>query len=506
MNGQAGNEQAVNGQAMNGQSENHRSMKVRTENNQPVNDRLVNAQLVNDQPLNGQEGSDWRSSEHAELVNAQTSAGAVDYEAAPNPFANKLTCKMFELLEALSRFGGGPPGGGITRLLYTPAWLEAQLFLAEQMNLAGLEVRFDRVGNLYGRLEGTEPGRAVILTGSHIDTVRHGGKYDGALGVAASLAAVVSLKERYGVPKQTLEVVSFCEEEGSRFPFAYWGSGSVTGELVLERCGLIRDGDGVTLQEAMLAAGFGRPEQAEPRRSDLGAYVEVHIEQGIVLERTGTEIGIVETIAGQRRYTVDIHGEANHAGTTPMGMRRDALAGAAEMMVLLEKMALAEGPPLVATVGRLDLSPNTSNVIPGGASFTLDIRHESADALEAFCGRVSEAFAGIAAARGLKLAQQLQLEAPPAPMDAGLGGRLERLCSSRGLSCRRMVSGAGHDAQLLAAVCPAAMLFVPSRGGISHAPEEYTAPEQLARGTELLAALLHQLAYEEEAAQEGEEK
>ncbi|ANS73322.1 allantoate amidohydrolase [Paenibacillus yonginensis] len=411
---------------------------------------------------------------------------------------------MFDILDSLSQYGAGAPGEGITRLLYSPAWLEAQLFLAERMRAAGLEVRFDRVGNLYGRLQGSEPGRPVVAAGSHVDTVKQGGKYDGALGIAASLAAVSYLKECYGVPKRTLEVVSFCEEEGSRFPFAYWGSGSVTGERDLQRYGSIRDGAGVTLQEAMEQAGFGRAEQADPLRRDLGAYLELHIEQGIMLEREGADIGIVETIVGQRRYTAQVTGETNHAGTTPMRMRSDALAGAAEMVVALERMALEEGPPLVATVGRLEVSPNTSNVIPGRVSFSLDIRHESGEKLQGFCGRMSEAFAGLAAARGLKLELQLQLATAPAPMDAGLGGRLERLCSSRGISCRRMVSGAGHDAQLLAAVCPAAMLFVPSRGGISHAPEEYTAPEHLARGTELLAALLRELAYGDNDEQKGE--
>ncbi|MBW5448526.1 allantoate deiminase [Cohnella sp. CFH 77786] len=400
------------------------------------------------------------------------------------------------LLEDLGSIGV-ERGGGITRLLYSESWRQAQAFLADVMAEAGLEVRFDRVGNLFGRLEGTSPDAPVILTGSHVDTVRSGGKYDGAYGIAASLSAVLSLKERYGKPKRSLEVVSFCEEEGSRFPLAYWGSGSVSGILSPELADTAEDPDGVLLGDAMKEAGFGREDQPDPRRRDIGAFLEVHVEQGVILERTGERVGIVETIAGQRRYILTVEGEANHAGTTPMSMRQDALAAAAEMIQMLEKAAVRAGEPLVATVGRMKIAPNIPNVIPGTVEFTLDIRHLSETLLTGFCEAVLGKCRSIAVRRGLALRVQTALQSRPVPMDPLLTGRLERICRERGLAYRRMMSGAGHDAQSFSSLCPTAMLFVPSRAGISHSPEEYTAPEHLETGLDILTEMLHELAYED---------
>ncbi|WP_223066958.1 allantoate deiminase [Paenibacillus caui] len=402
--------------------------------------------------------------------------------------------EVVNLLDELAGFGM-EEDGGVTRLLYTKPWVEAQSFLADKMREAGLEVHFDRVGNLYGRLPGRDADLPVILTGSHIDTVRSGGKYDGAFGIAAGLTALTQLKEKFGQPSRTLEVVALCEEEGSRFPLTFWGSGSVTGFHDPAVAGKVRDEAGISLREAMLGAGFGLAEQQSPLRDDLGMYIELHIEQGVALERMNKRIGIVETIVGQHRYTVTVSGERNHAGTTPMHMRSDALAGAAEMIFRLEAMAGEAGDPLVATVGKIAASPNTSNVIPGEVSFTLDIRHDTKEELTAFCSKVSTAFEQIARKRGLGLDLQLQLETEPVPMDSAIKERLESLCGELKLPYRRMVSGAGHDAQLLASLCPSAMLFVPSRGGISHSPEEFTSPEHLTEGAALLAVLLHQLAY-----------
>ncbi|MFC4103077.1 Zn-dependent hydrolase [Paenibacillus xanthanilyticus] len=401
---------------------------------------------------------------------------------------------LLPLLEELAAFGADPEGG-VTRLLYTKPWTEAQHYLAGRMRQAGLSARFDRAGNLYGRLEGTDAEAGVILTGSHVDTVARGGKYDGAYGIAAGIAALAYLSRTFGPPKRTLEVVSFCEEEGSRFPVTYWGSGHVCGKQDWAIASAASDPDGITLREAMETAGFGAPEQPDCRRSDLAAYVELHIEQGIVLERGCEQIGIVETIVGQRRYAVTLAGESNHAGTTPMGLRKDALAGAAEMIAALEAMALEQGDPLVATVGRLDAEPNTPNVVAGRVRFTLDIRLDREEALARFCALALARLESIAARRGLAFEAVNWLASSPVPMDASLAALLERASEAAGLSHRRMVSGAGHDAQLMAGLCPSAMLFVPSRGGISHSPDEYTAPAQLEDGVRVLAAALHELAY-----------
>jgi allantoate deiminase len=396
---------------------------------------------------------------------------------------------------------GAERDGGVTRLLYTPSWLDAQRLLERKMTEAGLAVRYDCVGNLFGRLAGRGAESGVVLTGSHVDTVRSGGKFDGAYGIAASLTAVRYLRERFGPPIRPIEVVSFCEEEGSRFPLAYWGSGNVSGVFHPEQADGIVDAQGVTMREAMEAAGFGRSGPAgEPpsaKRADIAAFVEVHIEQGITLERFGERIGIVETIAGQRRYVVTVIGETNHAGTTPMTLRRDALAGAAEMMLFLERAAQKAGEPLVATVGSIASDPNVPNVIAGSVEFTLDIRHMSETLLTGFCDTVLGTFRMIAERRGLKIKVRSVLHTRPAPMDPVLAGRLERICASRGIPYRRMMSGAGHDAQMFRSVCPTAMLFVPSRGGVSHSPDEYTPPDDLALGATVLAELLYELAYEE---------
>lgn len=362
--------------------------------------------------------------------------------------------------------------------------------------MMGLKVRTDRVGNTYGRLQGRDPEAGVVGVGSHLDTVREGGRYDGAYGIIAGLIAVNALKNAYGTPLRTIEVAAFCEEEGSRFPLAYWGSGSAAGiRKPLDIAGLA-DAEGTGFREAMEAAGYGREEQPEPLLRDWTRFVEVHIEQGPVLEREGAAIGIAEAIVGQKRYGISLGGTANHAGTTPMGARLDALAGAAEMMFMLEGLARQAGDPLVATAGRLEAYPNTANVIPGEVRFTIDVRHSDMAALESFCRLLEEQVQRIAAERKLELGMALWVDTRPVPLDEGLAHMGEEAARSRGLVCRRMASGAGHDAQMIQALCPSALLFVPSRSGISHSPDEFTEPEQLADGVLVLIDLLYELAYQ----------
>lgn len=409
------------------------------------------------------------------------------------------TEKLLELLEELAAFS--TPGPGVTRLLYTEEWSQAQIFLQEKMAGLGLEVSVDKVGNVYGRLSGRDPQQKVILTGSHIDTVVNGGKYDGAYGIAAAMIALQDLQRNFGQPQRTLEVVSFCEEEGSRFPLAYWGSGHVTERYDGSEAETCMDAEGVTLKAAMAQSSFLQDiteEKASKRtgaRNDIGAFVELHIEQGIILEKTDTQIGVVQGIVGQRRYMVKVSGIANHAGTTPMFMRQDALASAVEMLYVLESAAKTSGEPLVATSGKLEVYPNTPNVIPGEVLFTLDIRHSEEDELERFCEKLLAECNEIAVKRGVTLEVTSVLHTVPAPMDTKLSAMLENICRQRGKTYRMMVSGAGHDAQLFAPRCPTAMIFVPSRAGISHSPEEYTFPEQLVAGLEVLTAMLYELAY-----------
>lgn len=404
------------------------------------------------------------------------------------------TQKLLELLEELGAYTASGPG--VTRLLYTKEWRQAQIFLQQKMVGFGLKVTTDKVGNVYGRLCGRSPEEKVILTGSHIDTVVNGGKYDGAYGIAAAMVALQVLQMNYGQPKRTLEVVSFCEEEGSRFPLAYWGSGHVTERYDGSEAATCKDADGISLQAAMEEFSFLQGvTDGNGARNDIGAFVELHIEQGIILEKTDTQIGVVQGIVGQRRYMVKVSGVANHAGTTPMLMRQDALASAVEMLYVLEGAAKLAGEPLVATSGKLEVHPNTPNVIPGEVLFTLDIRHIEEDDLECFCAKLFSRYHEITAERGVTLEVTPVLHTLPAPMDTKLSTALENICRQQGKTYRTMVSGAGHDAQLFAPRCPTAMIFVPSRAGISHSPEEYTSPKQLAAGLEVLTAMLYELAY-----------
>ncbi|MDI4646253.1 Zn-dependent hydrolase [Cohnella hashimotonis] len=405
--------------------------------------------------------------------------------------------EMLTLLGEMAVHTDEPENPGVTRPLYGVSWLSAQAALAARMEEAGLSVRYDNVGNLYGRLAGERDSEAAVLTGSHVDSVRHGGRFDGTYGIAAGIAALGYLRRTHGKPLRPLEVVSFCEEEGSRFPIAYWGSGNATGIYDWRQAGSYKDEDGVSLEEAMQASGFGRADGPDCRLAPLAGFVELHIEQGLVLEHRNRRIGIVESIVGQRRYALSIEGAANHAGTTPMTLRQDALAGAAEIALKLESLASSWGEPLVATVGKIEARPNTPNVIPGYVEMTLDIRHSDEWSLSAFSDLVLSEIQRITDRRRLRLAVTPWLATKPVPMNERLTARVEAACAGLSLSYQRMVSGAGHDAQLMAPLCPTTMIFVPSRAGISHSPDEYTSPEQLAEGAAVLVSVLYDLAYKE---------
>jgi allantoate deiminase len=405
--------------------------------------------------------------------------------------------QIVEVLEWLAAFSPDE-AGGVTRLLYSDTWLSTQHALAERMKSYGFVTEFDEVGNLFGKLPGEHAEASSILTGSHIDTVVQGGKYDGAYGIAASLLALRYLHGRYGKPKRTMEVVALCEEEGSRFPMAYWGSGSIAGKRDFEQVAQLQDIDEVSFVDAMAKCGFGEGSGRSSRRHDIGAFIEVHIEQGAVLETENVAVGVVDAIAGQRRMKFEVTGESNHAGTTPMHMRRDALEGVSAMILELRREAARQGAPLVATVGRLNVLPNVPNVVPGKVMFTVDARHADEAALGLFCKWVMETFKRLADERQLEISGMEWFCEKPVPMDAGIIRHLDEISRELNVTSKRMVSGAGHDAQMFEHICPTGMLFVPSRGGISHSPLEYTAPSELAVGVLVLAELLYRLGYGEE--------
>ncbi|MCR8644766.1 allantoate deiminase [Paenibacillus sp. N1-5-1-14] len=398
------------------------------------------------------------------------------------------------LVEWLSQIGDDP-NGGITRLLYSEEWTTAQQALEQYMKEEGFTTYYDEIGNLYGRIEGSTYPEETIMSGSHIDTVRNGGKYDGQYGILAAFMAIRALKEQHGQPLRTLEVVSFAEEEGSRFPYTFWGSKNLTGIARKEDVEGIADFNGVPFLEAMNQAGFRFRDEAAAARTDIKAFVELHIEQGSVLEHEKLSVGVVHSIVGQRRFTVEITGEANHAGTTPMGYRKDAVHAAGRMIQQILDLAQAEGDPLVTTVGKIEVKPNVVNVVPGSSLFTLDIRHTDKAELIRFTEVVTDVMHQTAEAFGVGLNINMWMDEDPVPMDKQILEVLERQCKDNNIPYKMMHSGAGHDSQILAKFAPTAMLFVPSRKGISHNPEEYTSPEHLADGVRALTHALHELAY-----------
>ncbi|XUX07582.1 allantoate deiminase [Sporosarcina sp. UB5] len=398
-------------------------------------------------------------------------------------------------LEWLAEFGKDSEGG-VSRLLYTKEWVEGQQALKQWMENEGFEARFDEIGNLFGTLKGKNTAETV-LTGSHVDTVKNGGRFDGAYGIVAGILALKYLKKHFGQPIRNIEVVSMAEEEGSRFPYSFWGSKNIVGLAKREDVETISDFDGFPFVEAMKQAGFGFQDESKEPRNDVTAFVEVHVEQGNVLEMEQTAIGVVNNIVGQRRYTVEITGQANHAGTTPMGYRKDAVFAATEMIHELISMAKVTGDPLVATVGKFEAHPNIVNVVPGKAIFTIDVRHTDKEAIVSFTERMKARMQEIATAHEVEMDIDLWMDEDPVPMDERIVELIEKQCKANGLNYKVMHSGAGHDSQIFAPVVPTAMLFVPSLKGISHNPAEFTEPAHLAEGVKALIGALYELGYKE---------
>ena len=391
-------------------------------------------------------------------------------------------------LDELALIGGGP-AGSVTRVAWSRELFAAYDWIADRLRDLGLEAEVDPAGNLIGRWHaGT--GQAVLV-GSHLDTVPSGGRLDGVLGVVAAVHAVALLKQEGYEPSRPLWIAAFMDEEGTRFNTALFGSRAFVGEDISslgERC----DATGVTLRDAMAAAGFDLDRVGDACRiGDVSSYLELHIEQGPVLELEKLELGLVTSIVGLRGYRVQLVGEANHAGTTPMGLRRDALAGAARVALTLRDEARRRDG-ITANVGRIRIEPGGANVVPGLADFTIDVRSTSPAGLMELENLVEETVATVAAEEGLtaELEQTFGLE--PLELDHALVAVLERAAAAEGAAARRMPSGAGHDAMVIGRHVPAAMLFVPSHGGVSHSPDEDSRPEHVELGMRVLASALRE--------------
>lgn len=380
---------------------------------------------------------------------------------------------------------GAEPDGGAFRPLYGSAWATAVERVERWMKDAGLETRRDAVGNVWGRANGSAQGKSIV-TGSHIDTVRNGGRLDGALGIVAGLTAVEALLKAKGKPKRSLELVAICEEEGSRFATNFLGSRAIVGDI---------ESVEPEIAAAMRERGLDPTKVASAARNDIDTFVELHIEQGAVLESLGVPLAVVSSIVGTAHLEVTVTGRADHAGTTPMDLRRDALAGAAAMIQAVEALARSLGTPAVATVGKIHVQPDQINVVPGRAIFTVDLRHAELSARRALEERTRSLCATIASERSLGLEIRVLQERPPVPMHPDVRAVLARAAKDSSVQATELVSGAGHDAQILAARCKVGMLLVPSIGGRSHCPEESTSPEHLALGTGVLTRALELLAY-----------
>src|SRR2546428_6488637 len=347
---------------------------------------------------------------------------------------------------------GAEPTGGAYRPLYGDAWATAVERVERWMKDAGLTTHRDAVGNLWGRAEGHDKGKAVV-TGSHIDTVRRGGRLDGALGIVAGLTAVETLLTTKGKPRRALEVVAICEEEGLRFNTNFWGSRAITGAI---------DTVDPEIAAAMRERGLDPAKVATAARDDIDTFVELHIEQGAVLESSGTPLAVVSAIVGTAHLELTVTGRADHPGTPPMELRRDAMAGAAAMIQAVESIARSLGAPAVATVGRVRTEPDQINVVPGRVVFTIDVRHADLGARRALEERIRSLCGTIASERALGLDIRTLLERPPVPMHPDVRALLVGAAKECGVQAAELVSGAGHDAQILAARTKVGMLFVPS--------------------------------------------
>lgn len=380
------------------------------------------------------------------------------------------TARMMERLDALALITDEP--GRITRFYLSEAHKRAIDVVQGWFREAGLAPAVDAAGNIHARFEGQQPGLPALIIASHIDTVRDAGKYDGNLGVLAGLAVVEELQRLNERLPFAIEIIAFGDEEGVRFPQTLTGSRAVAGRfdpVALDG----RDRDGISMREALLAFGLdpaGIAGVARQPGSVLG-YIELHIEQGPVLEAANEPLGIVTSIASIQRMTATLTGEAGHAGTVPMPYRKDALAAVAEMVLAVEREAQA-APGLVGTVGRLEVSPGAINVIPGSVTFTLDLRAPDDAARHALVERVRKALGEIASRRGVLLVTEPGYEEQATPCHPAIQLALAAAIESLGHKPIRLLSGAGHDAMAFERLCPTGMLFLRCKGGISHNPLE----------------------------------
>lgn len=398
-------------------------------------------------------------------------------------------------LRELAEIGKNPSDGGLYRMAFTAADMAGKDWLEDKMREAGLETSRDGAANVSGVLPGKDVDAPRILVGSHLDTVPCAGTLDGTLGVLSGLESLRRLREEGVQTKRSIELIAFSDEEG-RFG-GMLGSQAVAGMVNPNTLNQATDLDGVHLSEAMEGLGLDPWLALEARREpeSIAAYLELHIEQGPVLDAAGEQVGVVDAITGLQKWRVTLRGEANHAGTTPMEMRRDAFMGMADFAHEIPRILEENGSDRSrATVGKAELTPGAPNTVPGEANFSLDVRDTDAEILEDLATATRRALSAIARRRRLMFEFEVESEIAPVRCDEKMVALVDAQRNTLGYSGRQMPSGAAHDAQIMASLAPVAMIFVPSRGGKSHSPEEWTALGDIEAGANVMLHTLLQLA------------
>ena len=400
--------------------------------------------------------------------------------------------RLLDSLRAQAEFGA-TDGGGLHRLALSPADRAVRDWFVDALTDAGLSVRVDAFGNVFGRREGTDPDAAPVLLGSHLDSQPRGGIYDGALGVVAAVEFVRTLDDAGIDTRRPVEVVDWTNEEGSRFQPTMQGSGVWAGALDLETQYERTDDDGVRVVDALERVGYRGDAPAEPREP-YDSYLELHVEQGPALETAGADVGVVTGIVGLSWGRVAFHGRPDHTGTTPMHLRSDALVAAADLTTAIRRLPSTLGDRTVATVGSLDVDPDSINVVPERAELTWDVRDSADDVVDQAVDRVEAEAAAAAAREGVEADVERLLRAPAVEFPARPVDAAADAVDALGYDGLRLVSGAAHDASRVASVCDAGMVFAVSEDGRSHTEEEYTAPADCYRAANAFAGAALRLA------------
>lgn len=399
-------------------------------------------------------------------------------------------------LQQLANFSD-TPNEGVTRLSFTPTYKQAAHYLIEEMKKLGLKTHVDRFGNVIGR-SSSHLDLPPVVIGSHLDTVTKGGAFDGTAGIVAGLEVARMFQQQSSLPVRPFEVIAFVEEEGGRFENVMMGSRAMTGDLKEEEFLKTVDDQGITIEKAMETIEFERENKDGVRtREDIAAFLELHIEQDTSLEEENIHLGIVETIGGFEQFHIDVRGKRDHAGTTPMNERADALVTASKMIGTFPTLIKDfEEDGTVLTVGSLNVSPNGKNVIPDRAHFTIDLRSHTAASLDEATERILR-FIELHESDDIQVTIERLFSLRPKALDGNIQALLEACVKRRGYTSQPMKSRAGHDAMTFASFVPTGLLFVPSKDGISHTKEEWTDIEDIARGVNVLFDTVYELTKDE---------